>query len=72
MLQVAGLEAGWENKIVLKFYESLLRSDLSLMQTIQMFDQDGDGKVSPLEFRQALSCSQSDLPETQVRSYCLA
>jgi len=63
-----GFEAGWENKIVLKFYESLLRSDLTLKQTLEMFDQDGDGKVSPLEFKQALACAQTNLPEAQVNA----
>lgn len=29
-------EAGWEAKIVLKFYESMLRSDLTLKQTLQV------------------------------------
>ena len=67
-LEVAGLESGWENQMVLKFYESLLRSDLTLQETIAMFDQDGDGKVSPLEFKQAISCSQVELPESQVNA----
>jgi len=67
-LEVTGFEEGWENKVVLKFYESLLRSDLTLKQTLDMFDQDGDGKVSPLEFKQALACAEADLPEAQVNA----
>uniref|UniRef100_A0A7S0U557 Serine/threonine-protein phosphatase n=2 Tax=Hemiselmis andersenii TaxID=464988 RepID=A0A7S0U557_HEMAN len=64
----AGFEPGWENKVVLKFYENMLKSDMTLKQTLSMFDSDGDGLVSPTEFRQALNIAQSGLPEPQVNA----
>jgi protein phosphatase len=64
----SGLEDGWEHKIVNKFYEKMLHSDMTLKQTLTMFDQDGDGLVSPTEFRQALNVAQSGLPEPQVNA----
>ena len=47
-------ESGWEYRVVHKAYEAMLKSDLALKQIIQLFDSDGDGLVSPQEFKQAL------------------
>jgi Ca2+-binding EF-hand superfamily protein len=52
--------------MVVKVYESILRSDLTLKQTIAEFDPDGDGVVSAWEFRKALQVAQVDIPESQV------
>ena len=56
----------WEKQMVVKVYESILRSDLTLKQTIAEFDPDGDGVVSAWEFRKALQVAQVDIPESQV------
>lgn len=52
-------EAGWEYRVVHKAYEAMLNTDLALKQIIQLFDSDGDGLVSPQEFKQAMQVLQS-------------
>ena len=41
---------------------------LALKQIIQLFDSDGDGLVSPQEFKQALQAANIGLPETQINA----
>ena len=48
------VDGGWEKQMVVKVYESIIRSDMSLKQTIAEFDPDGDGKVSAWEFRKVV------------------
>ena len=45
------VDGGWEKQMVVKVYETIIRSDMTLKQTIAEFDPDGDGKVSAWEFR---------------------
>ena len=61
-------ESGWEYKVVHKAYEAMLNTDLALKQIIQLFDSDGDGLVSPQEFKQALQAANIGLPETQINA----
>jgi len=61
-------EPGWEYKMVHKVYESLLYSDKPLQQIIAMFDSDGDGLVSPLEFKQAIQAANIGIPESQINA----
>jgi len=61
-------EAGWEYKVVHKAYEAMLNTDLALKRIIELFDSDGDGLVSPQEFKQALQAANIGLPETQINA----
>jgi Ca2+-binding EF-hand superfamily protein len=60
-------ESGWEYKVVHKAYEAMLNTDMALQKIIQLFDSDGDGLVSPQEFKQALQAANIGLPETQAQ-----
>jgi len=60
--------AGWEKLVVVKLYESILRCDMSLKQTLAEFDPDGDGVVSPWEFKQALCKAGVDIPDQQLNA----
>ncbi len=61
-----GLQFASVNKLVQKLYEALLDKDMTLQQTLEMFDQDGDGKVSAAEFREVFKKAHPDLPIMQV------
>ena len=41
------LESGWETKIIKNVYETLLSADMNLKELMALFDQDGDGVVTP-------------------------
>jgi diadenosine tetraphosphatase ApaH/serine/threonine PP2A family protein phosphatase len=43
-------QSGWQTEVVKELYEAVLRSDLSLTETIAFFDHDGDGRVTFEEF----------------------
>ncbi|KAJ1494247.1 Metallo-dependent phosphatase-like protein, partial [Baffinella frigidus] len=60
--------AGWEKLMVVKLYESILRCDMTLKQTLTEFDPDGDGVVSPWEFKQALRNANVDIPDQQLNA----
>mmetsp|Transcript_4543 Transcript_4543/g.10913 ORF Transcript_4543/g.10913 Transcript_4543/m.10913 type:complete len:919 (+) Transcript_4543:74-2830(+) len=62
------MENGWDTQIVKNVYEALLSKDLTLKELTALFDQDGDGLVSPQEFKQALISSGVGLPETQINA----
>mmetsp|Transcript_36929 Transcript_36929/g.86929 ORF Transcript_36929/g.86929 Transcript_36929/m.86929 type:complete len:933 (+) Transcript_36929:129-2927(+) len=57
---------GWEKQMVVKLYEAILRADFTLKETLAEFDPDGDGVVSPWEFKQALQKCNVDVPEQQI------
>jgi len=59
-------EKGWEKQMVVKLYEAILRADFTLKETLEEFDPDGDGVVSPWEFKQALTKCKVDVPESQI------
>jgi len=60
------VDGAWQKQMVVKVYEAIIRSDMTLKQTISEFDPDGDGVVSPWEFRKALEVAHVDIPESQV------
>ncbi len=62
------LKPGWEKGIVMNFYEAILAKDLTIQDTVKIFDQDGDGAVSLGELQTALATAVPDLPENQVAS----
>lgn len=62
-------EAGWEYRVVHKAYEAMLNTDLALKQIIQLFDSDGDGLVSPQEFKQAMQVLQSSRFPPRARKH---
>jgi len=66
--QGKAFEAGWEHKVVLKVYEQMLRNDMALKDVINLFDQNGDGLVSPWEFKQALTAANSGVPDAQINA----
>jgi len=55
-----------KRQVINKFYETIIRSDFTLRETLSKFDRDGDGQVSVDELRQYLYEAHSDLPEVQI------
>jgi len=62
------LEDGWETKMVRKVYEQVLRCDWTLEDLQKHFDPDGDGLVSPVEFKDGLIAANLEIPEWQISS----
>eukprot|EP00960_Hanusia_phi_P028054 747179-Hanusia_phi.AAC.4 len=60
------VDNSWEKQILVTLYESILMADLTLKQTLAEFDPDGDGVVSPWEFKQALQKAKVDIPDGQL------
>lgn len=48
------LKSEWKNECFEHLYEALLKADLSLRETLMIFDKNLDGKVSFSEFEQVL------------------
>jgi Ca2+-binding EF-hand superfamily protein len=65
---LAAHDTRWDTKIIKNVYESLLSADMTLKELISMFDQDGDGLVSPHEFKQAIQQANLRIPEGQVNA----
>jgi protein phosphatase len=49
-VEPADAHSGWQAEVVRELYEAVLRADLSLRNTLALFDSDGDGTVSTSEF----------------------
>ncbi|CRG95746.1 serine/threonine protein phosphatase, putative [Plasmodium gallinaceum] len=57
----------WKNECFEHLYESLLKADLSLRETLMVFDKNLDGKVTFSEFEQVLKDLNIDLSVEQIR-----
>mmetsp|Transcript_6032 Transcript_6032/g.14724 ORF Transcript_6032/g.14724 Transcript_6032/m.14724 type:complete len:938 (+) Transcript_6032:50-2863(+) len=62
------VESGWDQKIIKNVYESLLSADMNLKELMALFDQDGDGVVTPQEFKHAIMTANIQIPETQINA----
>jgi len=54
--------------VVNKFFETIISKDMSMRETMAIFDQDGDGYVTGAELRKYLVQVHSDLPDAQVEA----
>ncbi|EWC85591.1 hypothetical protein PFNF54_05258 [Plasmodium falciparum NF54] len=61
------LNTEWKNECFEHLYEALLKADLSLRETLMVFDKNLDGKVSFAEFEQVLRDLNIDLSNEQIR-----
>ncbi|SCM04680.1 serine/threonine protein phosphatase 7, putative [Plasmodium chabaudi chabaudi] len=61
------LKSEWKNECFEHLYEALLKADLSLRETLMIFDKNLDGKVSFSEFEQVLKDLNINLSAEQVR-----
>ncbi|KMZ83793.1 PP1-like protein serine/threonine phosphatase [Plasmodium vivax Brazil I] len=57
----------WKSECFEHLYEALLKADLSLRETLMVFDKNLDGKVSFAEFEQVLKDLNIDLSNEQIR-----
>lgn len=57
----------WKNECFEQLYESLLKADLSLRETLMLFDRDLDGKVTCKDFQQVLQDVNIGLSPEQIR-----
>ncbi|CRH03910.1 serine/threonine protein phosphatase, putative [Plasmodium relictum] len=57
----------WKNECFEHLYETLLKADLSLRETLMVFDKNLDGKVTFSEFEQVLKDLNIDLSIVQIR-----
>ncbi|GAW82989.1 serine/threonine protein phosphatase 7 [Plasmodium gonderi] len=57
----------WKNECFQHLYEALLKADLSLRETLMVFDKNLDGKVSFSEFEQVLKDLNIGLSNEQIR-----
>ncbi|EUD65899.1 protein phosphatase [Plasmodium inui San Antonio 1] len=57
----------WKSECFEHLYEALLKADLSLRETLMVFDKNLDGKVSFGEFEQVLKDLKIDLSNEQIR-----